>query len=111
MRLQDFGTNGMFVADEPVRKSVKWKNPKGEEFEFDVLIKRVSVAELEARLYASQQGRSVSATTISQSIVLGDTGEPMKYEDAARLDPTFARVLLDAIREVNTAETEDSAKN
>ena len=111
MRLKDLVENGGFVSDEPVRKSVKWKNPKTkQEVEFDVLIRRSSYADVEMRLLAPDD-KSKSAMTISQSVILGDTGEPISYEQAARIEPGLAKVLLVAIQEVNRADAEEAAKN
>ena len=111
MRLKDFESNGVFVSDEPVKRPIEWKKPNGEVVAFDVLIKRVTLGDLEARLTAHSRGESVSALTISQSIILPDSAEGLSYEQARRLDPTFSKVLLDAIKAVNTADAEEASKN
>lgn len=110
MRLKELEASGGIISDEPIKKSVVWTDPSGKEVKFDVLVKRSSYADIELRMLAPDD-QSKSALTISQSVVLADTGEPFPYEMAARIEPTLAQALLKVIREVNSRDQEAAEKN
>lgn len=106
MKMKELQGDGAFVnPDESTKKTVTWKGKT-----FDVLIRQSSWADVELRVRAPDE-QSKSALTISQSVVLADTGEPFPYEMAAKLKPSLMRALLKAVQEVNDEETEEAAKN
>jgi tail assembly chaperone len=74
-----------------------------------VFVKRQSFGSIE-RLFLKDDDddRSRSAAYIADTILLGDKGtEPMSYNDAYQLEPSLAKVLIEAINSVNgTGATE-----
>lgn len=113
MKLKDLEKAGGFVPVDGVKKSVTWKNRHtGEEFVFDVFVKRMSFGTMERFLVSTNDDdRSRGAMTIAECILFGDAGEPMTYEQAYQLEPSLASVLMNAVTEVNTPSKEAIAKN
>lgn len=94
MNLAELRNAGGFVAAEPVKFLVEWR-----EFSFDVWVKRLSFGDVE-NLY-EQDDRSRSARMIATAILLGENKEEISYEDAYRLDVSLAAKLIDAFNKVN----------
>lgn len=107
MNLEELKRRGAFVSAAPVPKEVSWTHVvDGEEVTdtFTIHVRRRSYGSVERVLAASMSddGRSMSAAFIAESLLLGDDGsERISYEDAYQLDPSLAAVLVDAINEVN----------
>lgn len=111
MNLKELKAAGVFVSADHVKRSVEWKNPHtGQAYTFDIWVKRQSFGALERLLLASDD-RSKSATHIAECVLLGEHAEAMTYEDAYQLEPSLARELLVAVREVNGLNEEAEAKN
>lgn len=94
MNLNEIRNLGAFVSPDPVKVEVEW-----EEHKFDVWVKQLSFGELETFEMNAEGSRS--AQIISASILLGEAKEPIKYEDAYRLDPKLAGKLIEAFNKVN----------
>jgi hypothetical protein len=93
MNIEQLRAAGGFVADEPVKVPVTWKDKT-----FDVHIRRLAFGDVE-RMMRDEVNSSVDL--IAASVLLGDDFTPISHEDAARLDVTLAGALLTAVNEVN----------
>ena len=99
---------GGIVSSAPVKREVTWehRSETGEELTdtFTVHIRKQSCGTVERlRDTSNGQDKSWPALIISESVLLGDDGsEPIPYDLAYQLDPRLARVLIDAINEVNS---------
>ena len=98
---------GGIVSSIPVKREVSWGHltDTGEEVTdtFTVHIRKHSCGTME-RFHAARdaQDKSGPALIISESVLLGEDGaEPIPYDVAFQLDTRLARVLIDAINEVN----------
>lgn len=101
MNLKELKAKGAFVPVHPIKKSVTWKN-EDEEVSFDVFVRKMSFGDYERLFLAESDDRSRMARVLCESVKLGDEGkDSLSYEDAYQLNPSFARVLLDAVNEVN----------
>jgi hypothetical protein len=102
MNLKELKAKGALVAQAPVKKSVTWKAPDGE-LTFDVHVKRMAFGDWERLFLADDKDkRSRSAQILSECVRLGDKAdEPLSYVDAYQLEPSLARVLIEAVNEVN----------
>lgn len=101
MKLADLRAAGGFVSPAPVKRTVTWTPDGRDPVTFDVWIKRRSFGAIE-RLFADDDDRSKSAAYIAESIALGEHGkDKLTYEDAYQLEPSLARVLIEALNEVN----------
>lgn len=105
MKLNDLKAMGGFVPAEPVKREVSWTREvdgKPETVEFTVFVRRQSFGSVERLLHVENDDRSRSARFLSESILLGDDGkEKLSYEDAYRLEPGLAAVLMEAVADVN----------
>lgn len=89
MKLSELKILGGVVGKEPQIVPVEWNGN-----EFDVGILPLSYGKIES--FQKQTDREFNTLLISETVVLED-GERMSYEDAFRLDPALAAVLLVAI--------------
>lgn len=97
MNLKELRAQGAFISGAPVVKSVTWNDTT-----FDVHIKRLSFGDYERLFTDDPEERSRSARLLSDCVLLGDGGkDALSYKDAYRLEPSLARVLIDAVNEVN----------
>jgi tail assembly chaperone len=73
-----------------------------------VFVKRQSFGSIERLFLGDDDDSSRSAAYIAATILLGDKGtEPLSYQDAYQLEPSLAKVLIEAINAVNgTGATE-----
>lgn len=104
MNLEQLTALGAFVSKEPVKRSVTWvRTVDGEEKSdtFDVYVKRMSFGDVERLFLVEDEKRSKMARYLSECLLLGEEKTPITYEQAYRLDVSFARVLTDAVGEVN----------
>lgn len=96
MDLSQLKAAGAFVNPEPVKESVTWDGHT-----FDVWIRRTSFVESEKIMAAMAGGaRARGALMLSNAILLGDSRDPIPYEDAQRLDPGLAMALVQAVQRV-----------
>lgn len=107
MDLKQLKAAGGLVSDRPTPVKKTWETPGGESLEIDFFVLRQSFGQAE-RLYLStteeRKDRSRTSELISEVIRLGKDGsEKMSYEDAYKLEPSLARVFLDAITETQVA--------
>jgi hypothetical protein len=107
MDLKTLRDKGGIVSPDPVKREVSWTHSADDGGEvtdtFTVHIVRHSFGTIE-RLFMDKGGadNSQAARFISQSVLLGDDGsEPIPYDMAYQLAPELARVLMEAISEVN----------
>lgn len=103
MNIKELKARGAFVAAQPVLKNVTWQPPDGDAVNFDIFIKRLSFGTVERVFLTEEADKSQSANYIAQAVMLGDEkGKPVSisYQDAYDMEPSFARVLLEAINEV-----------
>jgi hypothetical protein len=108
MRLKELRAKGGFVDTTPVKKNLNWERtgPDGETLidNFDIFVKRQSFGTIERLLLTDDKDpdRSRSARYIAECVLLGDDGkEALSYADAYALDPTLAKLFIQAINEVN----------
>ena len=117
MDLKQLRARGAFIPLAPVVRTVTWtrNDEAGEPVTdtFDVHVVKHSAGSID-RLRsdaASNPDRLWGPLFLSESIRLGDDGaERLSYEDAFRLDPGLARMLIDEINAVNSTG-EAAAKN
>ena len=117
MDLKQLRERGGFAPTAPVEHSISWTHPdeNGEEVTdmFTVHVVKHSAGSVERLRAAAGKDPELlwSPLFISESIRLGDGGwERLTYDDAFRLKPALARLLIDAINAVNSMG-ETSAKN
>jgi hypothetical protein len=106
--LKQLRTDGGFVSDKPVKKTITYKthDDEGEqkEYTYDIFVKRLCVDDYEA-LYLTGEARSQSAAIISHTITLGDDGkEKIDFKLACSLHPALAGAMILAFNEVNGAK-------
>lgn len=110
--LSQFRTAGGILSREPVMKTGTWKHTdeNGEEVEdtFEVGIVRVSFGDM-ADLFKEKDREQIAVGLSKSVMVANEKGklEFLSYEDAYRLEPSLAAVILELAREVNG----DKAKN
>lgn len=109
MDLKQLRARGAFIPLAPVVRSVTWArhDEAGEPVSdtFDVHIVKHSAGSIDRlRSDASENpDRLWGPLFLSESIRLGDDGsERLSYDDAFRLDPGLARLLIDEINVVNS---------
>ena len=103
MKLSELKAMGGFVPSAPVAREVTWRGNT-----FTVYIKRLSFGGIERLFLAENDDRSRSARYIAEAVCLEEGGkQPMAYADAYALEPTLARVLLDAVNAVNDSGSVD----
>lgn len=106
MNLKELRAKGAFVSAQPQKMAVVWKTREGEEVAFDVHVKKLAFGDYERLFLAESDDRSRMARVLCETIKLGDkAADSLTYEDAYQLDASFARVLLDAVNEVNGVTT------
>lgn len=108
MKLKELKAAGGFVSGDHVKRSVTWTNTKGEEYTFDVFVRRASFGSME-RLIMADDDRSKSAQHLADCVLIGDNAEPLEYEDAYALEPSLAKAILEQVRAVNGGDAD--AKN
>lgn len=108
MRLKELRAKGAFVDGTPVKKSLTWERPgpNGEPLSdsFDIFVKRQSFGTVERLLLTDDKDpdRSRSARFIAECVLLGDDAkEALTYADAYALEPSLAKLFIQAINEVN----------
>ena len=105
MNLKELRAKGAFVSAHPIKKAVVWKHEDAENA-FDVYVRKLSFGDYERLFLAESDDRSRMARVLCETVKLGDGGnESLSYEDAYQLDASLARVLLDAVNEVNGVTT------
>lgn len=108
MKLKELKAAGGFVSSDAVKRSITWTNTKGDEYTFDVFVRRASFGSME-RLLMADDDRSKSAQHLADCVLIGEAAEPMSYEDAYALEPSLAKAILEQVRAVNGGEPD--AKN
>lgn len=113
MKLSELKQKGGIVDASLVKKSVEWTHldeaGKVVTDSFDVFVRRLGygVMERAMRPDPNDPERSLTAALISEAILLGEQAdEPISYRDAFQLQPSLAKVLAVAIREVNEPSKE-----
>lgn len=102
--LKQLKAAGGFVSDVPVKKQIKF-NIEGQDIDADIHVRRLSAGDYESIYVADTEGRSRTASIISQCITLGDDGkEKIKFEEAYKLHPNLAGAMVNAFNEVNAAK-------
>jgi hypothetical protein len=102
MNLKELRAKGAFVPSHPVKRTITWKPLEGDELTFDIHVKRLAFGDYERLFLSEQDDRSRMARALCETVKLGDDGkEELTYKDAYQLEPSLARVLLDAVNEVN----------
>jgi hypothetical protein len=116
MDLKTLRERGGIVPSAPVKREISWTRPGDDGVDvtdtFAVHIVRHSFGTIDRMFTGGADAeKSQAAKFISGSVLLGDdAAEPIPYEVAYQLDPSLARLLIDAINEVNGL-TVASAKN
>lgn len=88
---------GAFVPAGLVKRSIAWNGHT-----FDVYIKRLSFGVVEDALAASgPEARGRSSSLIAAAVCHEDGTPAMTFDEAYQLRSSLARLLSDAIREVN----------
>lgn len=88
---------GAFVPAGLVKRSIEWNGHT-----FDVYVKRLSFGVVEDMLAAAgTDTRGRSSRLIASAICIEDGTPAMSFDDAYQLRSSLARLLADAIREVN----------
>jgi hypothetical protein len=108
MKLKELKAAGGFVSSDHVKRSITWANTNGDEYTFDIFVRRSSFGSME-RLIMADDDRSKSAQHIADCVLIGENAEPMTYEDAYALEPSLAKAILEQVRAVNGGDAE--AKN
>lgn len=103
MDLKQLKAAGGLVSNLPTPVKRTWETPNGESLEIEFFVLRQSFGQAE-RLYLAtseeRKDRSRTSELIAEVIRLGKDGsEKMSYEDAYMLEPSLAKVFLDAITE------------
>lgn len=104
MDLKQLQKSGGFVSADLVKRKCVWahKDEAGEEHKevFDVFIKRAPFGAIERALLDETLSRS--SAIISACIRLGDKGQQeLSYDQAYQLQPSLARIFMEAIATVN----------
>lgn len=110
MKLDELRARGGLIDPTLVKKNVNWRrvdeDGKGEDVNFDVFIRKNSFGLLDLANQMAREGKSRSATVISNGVRLGETGEEeMTYEDAYNLEPSLSLVLFQAFMDINKPRT------
>lgn len=102
MNLKELKAAGGFVPAEAVKRSVVWERAPGDEVTFDIYVKRLSFGSVERMLTETNENRSRSAELIAACVRLGENGaDALTYDDAYNLEPSLAKAIGEAVREVN----------
>ena len=99
--LNDLKKAGGFVPDKPVPKHITFKDESGNDFEADIFVVKLGVADYEALFTGDALVRSHTAQAIHVGIRLGDGKEVIPYDLAARLDKGLGAALMKVFNEVN----------
>lgn len=94
MILEELRAAGAFIADEPVKVRVTWK-----EHNFDVYVRRLAFGDVERMM----QEDNTTVAMIAAAVLLGEERTPLTLDQAARLDVSLAGKLIEAVNEVNGA--------
>lgn len=97
MNLQQLQSMGAFAPIDAITQQIEWKGQS-----FEVGIKRLSFGAAERM--RSNGAENFNTRLIAECVLLA--GEPLKYEDAFRLDPSLAQQLLIAVNRAHE-DTED----
>jgi len=119
MDIGSLRAKGGIVQAPPVPVEVTWTHEDpvtGEIVDdtFTVFALRLSVGWVDriAARRVNDPETSRSAAMISEGLRFGENGkEKMSYEDACLLDPTLARVLMNAFNRVREAAEEEAKKS
>lgn len=110
MKLSDLQARGGFVVGGLIPREIVWPHTiDGEEVTdiFTVFVERLSFGVIERAVNSmgnqrDDVDRSVSAALIAAAIRLGDNGEErLTYDQAYALNPSLAKLLANAVNEVN----------
>lgn len=103
MDLKQLKSLGALVSAEPVVREVTWTRDGHDPVTFNVHIKRQSFGSIERLFLTDDTDRSKSSAYLAECILLGDPPKlkALTYDEAYALEPTLARVLIDAINAVN----------
>lgn len=105
MKLAELEARGGIVDPTLVRKTITWER-KDEDGQvdtvvFDIFVRKNSFGIIDSQM-RSQDERSKSALLISNGVLLGDHGEEsITYDQAYRLEPSLAFLMVQAFMEVN----------
>ena len=103
--LKDLQNMGGFVSTVPVKKEIKFKIDGDDEFTAIIHVRKLSAGDYETLFVSDSEGRSRTASVISQCVTLGESGkEKVSFEDAYRLHPNLATAMVNAFNEVNAAK-------
>lgn len=103
--LKDLQRMGGFVSAIPVKKEIKFKVDGDEEYAATIHVRKLSAGDYETLFVSDSEGRSRTASVISQCVTLGADGkEKVSFEDAYRLHPNLATAMVNAFNEVNASK-------
>lgn len=102
MDLAQLKAAGGFIPSEAVKRSVTWERGPDDAVTFDIFVKRLSFGAVERMLTEVDTNRSRSAELIAACVRVGEDGkDALSYEDAYNLEPSLAKAIGEALREVN----------
>ena len=103
--LKDLQKMGGFVSAAPVKKDIAFKLDGDDEYTATIHVRKLSAGDYESIFVSDAEGRSRTATVISQAITLGPDGkEKVSFEVAYSLHPNLATAMVNAFNEVNAAK-------
>lgn len=103
--LKELQKMGGFVSAAPVKKDITFKLDGDDEYTATIHVRKLSAGDYESIFVADSEGRSRTATVISQAITLGPEGkEKVSFEDAYRMHQGLASAMVTAFNEVNAAK-------
>ena len=117
MDLKQLREKGGFTSSTPVVKEVSWTHKlNGAEEDttdtFTIHVKKLSFGAIERLLNDKDADKQQMAAFIADTILLGDDGKGrLTYKDAFQLEPSLARVLMEAISAVNGTGSSAAEKN
>jgi hypothetical protein len=102
MNLSELIDAGGVISSALAEKKIEWKNPEtGAIYKFKIYIKKLPYGDME-KIWGSGDEKSRISLFISQAIRLGDGGkDALSYEMAYQLEPSLARVFIDAAHNIN----------
>lgn len=108
MNLSELKERGGFVDPSPVKKSIEWKDDKGEVQTGDVFVIRQPFGAVERHIMSRGESddRAQLANMVHLCIRLGeDAAEQLSYDQAYALSPSIAWAMVAVIDEVNAPRT------
>lgn len=101
--LKELRAIGGFISAVPVKKEIKFNTDGDDEYTATIHVRRLSAGDYETIFVAESEGRSRTASIISQCVTLGPAGkEKVSFEDAYRMHPNLAGAMVNAFNEVNS---------